>query len=134
MIPKPKGRPFSLSTRPACTIPDASLKFPESRKQEHKCAVIRAPNDFQGTSGVASTRFVGACVAKVAVQTVRAAIRVAIRSSKSAIQAAESISDGVALATALPAGQLEVLPVSGRNWQNFLPEAGLPSTAQAQDA
>jgi hypothetical protein len=75
------------------------------------------------TRGATATGLVGSRVAEVAIQAARATLRITGRSPKSVIEAAESVSDGVALATALPAAQLQALPFSGRNWQNFLPDA-----------
>ena len=117
-------------TEPANPLPMATTSKLETRPDTALPALALAPLAEAGvpaasirTSGAASTGLVGSCVAEVAIQTARAAMRVAVRYPRSAIQAAGSISDGVALATALPAVQLQALPLSGRNWQNFLSEA-----------
>jgi len=65
----------------------------------------------------------GSSITEVAVQAAHEALQVGARSPQLAIETAGDVSDGAALATALPVAQLEALPLSGRNWQNFLPDA-----------
>ena len=84
-------------------------------------AVILAPR-------LTAAGLLGSTVTEVAIQAAHEALQVGARSPRSVIEAAGNVSDGVALATALPVAQLEALPLSGRNWQNFLPDA---STAYA---
>jgi hypothetical protein len=122
--PLPMATMSKLETRPDAALP--ALALVPLAEAAVAVAAIR-------TSGAASTGLVGSYIAKVAIQSARAAMRVSVRSPKSAIQAAESISDGVALATALPAIQLEALPVSGRNWQNFLPEASTEASGSESE-
>jgi hypothetical protein len=65
----------------------------------------------------------GSNVTRVAIQAANAALQGSARAVRPVIESAGDVSDGVALATVLPASQLEALPLSGRNWQNFLPNA-----------
>jgi hypothetical protein len=78
-----------------------------------------------GSSGAASLNPIGAplggsCLAEFASTVARAALRVTPKMAKSTIELARSVTDGVALAPAIPAAQLQALPLPERNWQAFV--------------
>jgi hypothetical protein len=115
-IPEPIEPPFVVALEPEAL---RSLSFParfSSEEERHETAVILAPR-------LAAAGLLGSTATEVAVQAAHEALQVGVRSPRSVIETAGDVSDGVALATALPAAQLEALPFSGRNWQNFLPDA-----------
>ncbi|MGO9434685.1 MAG: carboxypeptidase-like regulatory domain-containing protein [Terracidiphilus sp.] len=78
-------------------------------------------------SRLAAAGLLGSSVTDVGIQAARVALQIAARSPKPVIETAWDVSDGVALATVLPATQLAALPLTGRNWQNFLPDASVGS-------
>lgn len=74
----------------------------------------------------------GLCLAQVAGSAANAALRMTEKTPKSALEIARSVADSAAVATTIPAVQLQALPLPERNWQNFVLDQ--PEQAAEEDA
>jgi hypothetical protein len=110
------------------SIPETNLNAALSESALASIPLPGIPAVILPPQFTAADLLLGSSITEVAVQAAHEALQVGARSAQSVIETAGDVSDGVALATALPAAQLEALPLSGRNWQNFLPDS---STADA---
>lgn len=127
----------STAPEAAAPVPDASIAAISARN------VLR---DFTGSlpaiagsvaaAGVAKSALTslqaGLCLAQVAGSVANAALRVTEKTPKSALDIARSVADSAALVAAIPAVQLQALPLPERDWQSLVLDE--PEQAAGDDA
>ena len=114
--------PFTLAADTMSSVP-ASIAVPDFAVSPIRVTVPES-------AGVTRR---GLLVAEVATAAARAALRVTAKAAMSTIEIAQSVADGVARAYALPAAQLQALPLGGRNWKNFVLETPQQAVSDGRD-